>query len=558
MSTAPRSAPTEDQLLAQAATAGPLRRATIYAKLSGPGWLQGAVTLGGGSLAGALYLGILGGPHLLWLQPLAMLCGVIMLSAITYVTLSTEERPVETMSRTLSPALAVAWIIATILANLVFCMSQFALATSTSTQNLLPALGVTGFSPWWVAAFLAVTSLAIVFMYDSGGRGIRWFELILKVMVGVVVLAFFGVVWSLTAAGRLDWGAAFAGLVPNLSYLWSPTPDLEAAAVATGEHAEIWRAIVSNEQRERIIAAFGAAVGINMTFLLPFSLLKRGWGKRHRGLAMFDLSLGLWIPFVVATSFLVIAAWSQFYAQTGDVWRADGTLEPAMVNSYNASVDRFLAQRHGADFAAASAEARVAWRAALSPADREVAAMLAARDARQLSATLAPLLGLTAANLVFGIGVLAMAWSTMIVHMLMNGLAISALVRRYNNRKVFMIGAAMPALTGPFGALLLPGPSRAALAIPASVAAATLLPIAYFGFLLLMNSRAALGDARPSGARRIWWNSLMIFATGIAGFASVWALVNKPGAWSWFGLTVLAILAALGVAGFLRHERRVR
>ena len=31
-----------------------------YTKLSGPGWLQGAITLGGGSLAGSLYVGVIG------------------------------------------------------------------------------------------------------------------------------------------------------------------------------------------------------------------------------------------------------------------------------------------------------------------------------------------------------------------------------------------------------------------------------------------------------------------------------------------------------------------
>jgi Mn2+/Fe2+ NRAMP family transporter len=543
----------EDELLQRAAASGPLGRAAIYARLSGPGWLQGAVTLGGGSLAGALYLGILGGPHLLWLQPLAMLCGVIMLSAITYVTLSTGERPVETMSRKLSPALAVAWIIATILSNLIFCMAQFALATSTATQNLLPSFGITGAAPWLIALLLAVSSLAIVYVYDSGTRGIRWFENVLKLMVAVVVLAFFGVVLSLTFAGRLDWGQAFAGFIPHFDQLREPTPALEAAAASTGEHNAIWRAIIANQQRDRIVAAFGAAVGINMTFLLPFSLLKRGWGARHRGLAMFDLSLGLWIPFVVATSFLVIAAWSQFYAQTGDVLRADGSIDPAMMGSYNASVDTFLARRDGTAFTAATPEAKAALRATLPAADRELAAMLAARDSRQLSGTLAPLLGARGANLIFGIGVLAMAWSTMIVHMLMNGLAISALVRRYDSRAIFMIGALMPALSGPLGALLLPGPSRAALAIPAAVAAATLLPIAYFGFLLLMNSRAALGDARPSGARRLWWNVLMVFATGIAGYASVWTLLSR-GTAGYVGLGILAVLAVLGVVGYARSS----
>ena len=79
---------------------GPAGKFFGYAKISGPGWLQGAITLGGGSLAGALYLGVVSGNDLLWVQPLAMICGIIMLSAIAYVTLSTEQRPLQLINRT--------------------------------------------------------------------------------------------------------------------------------------------------------------------------------------------------------------------------------------------------------------------------------------------------------------------------------------------------------------------------------------------------------------------------------------------------------------------------
>ena len=100
---------TESELIDLAQTKGPLGKASIYLKLSGPGWLQGAVTLGGGSLAGALYVGIISGYQLLWLQPLAMILGVIMLSAIGYVALSTGRRPFESVKTHISPVLAWAW-----------------------------------------------------------------------------------------------------------------------------------------------------------------------------------------------------------------------------------------------------------------------------------------------------------------------------------------------------------------------------------------------------------------------------------------------------------------
>lgn len=114
-----------------------LRRWGSYTKKTGPGWLQGAITLGGGSLAGALYLGVFTGYHMLWLQPLAMILGVIMLSAISYVTLSTGQRPFGAIKAHVSPVLAWAWIIATLLANIVWSMPQFALATAAVQQNLM-------------------------------------------------------------------------------------------------------------------------------------------------------------------------------------------------------------------------------------------------------------------------------------------------------------------------------------------------------------------------------------------------------------------------------------
>ena len=50
-----------------------------FVKLSGPGWLQSGITLGGGSLSSSLYLGVLVGFSFMWLQPLAMILGIIML-----------------------------------------------------------------------------------------------------------------------------------------------------------------------------------------------------------------------------------------------------------------------------------------------------------------------------------------------------------------------------------------------------------------------------------------------------------------------------------------------
>ena len=87
-----------------------------------------------------------------------------------------------------------------------------------------------------------------------------------------------------------------------------------AGLVAQSSNAEFWHSEIVSAQRDRIVAAAATAVGINMTFLLPYSLMKRRWDRNFRGLARFDLSIGLFVPFLIATSCVVIAASTQFHA----------------------------------------------------------------------------------------------------------------------------------------------------------------------------------------------------------------------------------------------------
>jgi len=135
---------------------------------------------------------------------------------------------------------------------------------------------------------------------------------------------------------------------------------------------------------------------------------------------------------------------------------------------------------------------------------------------------------------------------------MMNGYAISEAVNKVGNAKVFMIGAAMPAIAGLFSPFLWSGESKAAMAVPASVIATTLLPIAYLAFILLMNSKSALGAKLPK--KRGLINILMIISAGVASFASVWALSSKgtPGI---IGMVALGILAIIGITGFAKNNK---
>ena len=65
--------------LAELEEHGPKTRLLGYWRLVGPGYLQSAMTLGGGTAVSSLLAGALFGYALLWVAPVAMLIGMVML-----------------------------------------------------------------------------------------------------------------------------------------------------------------------------------------------------------------------------------------------------------------------------------------------------------------------------------------------------------------------------------------------------------------------------------------------------------------------------------------------
>lgn len=531
---------------------GALGKFLGYAKISGPGWLQGAITLGGGSLAGALYLGVVSGYDLLWVQPLAMICGIIMLAAIAYVTLSTEQRPLQLINRHLNPLLGWSWLVATIMANIVWTMPQFSLGTAAIQQNLL---GTDNFQ-WPIIVVLFAIGLYVNYLYQAGGGGAKLFDRIIKVMVGLIVLSFFAVVFSLLSSGSIKFGSILGGFFPDFSLLTQSSKTF-AADIAASSNPEWWEKEIIGTQKSKIFAAFGTAVGINMTFLLPYTLLKKKWGSKHRGLSITDLSIGLFVPFFLATACVVIASASSFHGKTEDV-KPEAT--------YGTLAKMESVQTLVKDLPNKTDEEKKVWNETvanadvLTPADYKLAAMLHSRDAGALAITLKPFTGEVVGQKIFGIGVLGMAVSTIIILMLINGLAFQELFgKSLGASPAYFLGCGISGLSGCLFPFFWAGQSKAALAIPTSVIGGSLIPIAYFTFFLLMNSKKVLGDKRPEGTARIIWNTLMIFATTVATVGTWWATSGKKfgdfeaGMW---GMRFLALLFVVGIASFIIKEKK--
>ena len=537
----------ERAYLREAELGGLGSRFGAYLKLSGPGWLQSAITLGGGSLASSLFLGVLAGYTLLWLQPVAIVLGVIMLCAISHVALSTGQSPFKAINEEINPVLGWGWAIATIMANVVWCLPQFSLGTAAATQNLIPALNNPG-GKAIVCALLLGTAVVVILAYDKGTKGVKIFDTVLKLMVGIIVISFFGVVIKMGVSGKLPWGEIASGFVPNLSLLSEPSDKYTPFLTATGQYAEFWEGKIVAMQRDVMVAAAATAVGINMTFFMPFVLLRRRWGREHRGLAKFDLWTALLVPYVVATSCVIIAAGSQFNVQPQSAYSdyEAGTLVKNLEKGYTGNVDARLAQEHEAYSDKSDAEKKEL-RNSLSKADKDMAAMLVKRDAFNLAASLENLTGKAFSHWIFGVGVLGMALSTIIILMTINGHAVCEVMGVPHKGKPFVLGSLVAGLgvLGPF----VWKDAAFWLAVPTSVFGLTLIPVAYLSFFLLMNNKKVLGRERPQGGVRMIWNAAMLAALAIMGSAAVWVAWNKKMGDVAFGRYALIIYGVLLVVG---------
>lgn len=431
--------------LTQLETKGPLERNLGYLRHAGPGYLQSAMTLGGGTAAASLFAGAAFGYQLLWVAPLAMLMGVVLFSAIAHQTLSTGMRPFEAMRRYAGPLFAYGWAFGALLASIIWHFPQYSLASAVLVD--MGKVYDVSLNRSLMGGLVLVWAIAATMMYGTSPGWIRAFERLLKYMVWIVILCFAIVV---VRTGVSDAGALLRGF---FAFQIPDTKNGVAGATV-------------------VLSGLSAAVGVNMVFLYPYSLLARGWGREHRRLARFDLATGMFIPYVLATSLMVIA----------------------MANTLHAS----------GTFTGTG----------LAPVDA--------------AGALSDAVGPTVGRLVFDLGVLAMALSTITLHMLCCGFVCSELFGWKVGSIRCRIATLLPA-PGVLGAVYW-GKMAIWLAVPTSVLCGFLLPIAYIGFIVLQRRREYLGDDMPRGGKGAAWLGAMILSTLVlVAFLGWYAITKGPG-----------------------------
>ncbi len=407
---------------------GRWRRWRAYWSLSGPGWVQSALTLGAGSAGSSIFAGAVFGYDLLWVQPVAMFLGVVVFSAIGHQLLVTQARPYDVFGKKLHPALAFAWGGVVFVASIIWQFPQYAMATSVS-RDVFAVAGI-DVPRLPIALTLLVAGTALCWSYGQGSRrAVRLFERVLKYLVLLMSLFFLLVV--------VKTGIDLPALVKGLFGFHLPR-DREGLTIVLG--------------------ALGAAVGVNMTFLYPYTLLARGWGREHRGLKNFDLVVSMFAPFVLTTSLVVIACANTLHVQGIQV-----------------------------------------------------------REAVDAAHALAPVAGVAAGRVIFSLGILGMCFTTLTIEMVICGFVLSEMLG-FEPRGWRYRAATMTANIGILGAFY---PTPFWLPVIASSVALVMMPIAYIAFFVLQNKRSYLGDEVNKGLKGAVWNFLLVVAILVVAAGAV-------------------------------------
>lgn len=456
----PAAMENEKQLLAAVKAKGAGARIRTYWGLTGPGWMQGAMTLGASSSAASLFAGALVGCSLLWVQPVAMLFGVIMLSAMVHQTLSTGCRPFDAMRHYIHPAFAWTWALSALISTIVWHIPQYAMAAGMA-QDMVKA--VSGWQPapaqeqvslLIIGFVILCASVYITWGYGQKRKGVRLYERVMKGFLWLIIFAFALVVLNSFIKGKISMTEILKGFVPNIPEADNPQARQKITSL--------------------IVGGFSGAIGINMTFLFPYTLLARGWGKEHRGLGSFDLLTGMLIPYSIATSLIIVAAAATLHntPQVNQVFAENRQLTPVLAASMleQAGINHFVAR------------------------------------------------------IIFGLGILGMVMTTISMQMLVAGFAVCEMFKVEPGGRLYRLACLIP--TPAFLGVLFWQKMSYWIAIPTAALCGILLPIAYIGFFLLNNNKRYLGDDTPRGAKALVWNLGMITAIVLTTAGSVYYCVT--------------------------------
>jgi manganese transport protein len=252
-----------------------------HLKISGPGFMDSALTLGAGTLTAAMLSGAIFGYKTMWLLWISMGLGLFMMAAMARFTCYGRFRiiPVQNRYHGWVVGSLMTAIIGTAAVAVIFNYAQYSLGTHL-IESFTPLLGFKFPRQVNWIVYMAVTSWLILSYGRRGRRGIRLVENFMKLSIGIMLLSF----GTCLVIVGIDWPNFFKGIfVP-----WLPS---------------------GVEGIDLFVASSAAAIGVMDWVFFHYAGLARGWGRKHESQARFDISIGLFLPFVLI-NYLVIGVFS--------------------------------------------------------------------------------------------------------------------------------------------------------------------------------------------------------------------------------------------------------
>ncbi len=412
-----------------------------------------------------------------------MFFGVMMFAALSNIVLTTKERPYKGFMRELSIILVFLWALATIMASVIWHVPQYGLAAGAARTMVtefapetvldirvpdlddnglqkLDPLGnpmtkldhytPAGYAVSFIAgAIILLINITVVFNYGRGGIGIKIYEWFLRCMICLVFVTFLLVV--VMNFSKIEWLEIGKGLIGWYGIPGNDNPAEYAKTVTV------------------VLGMLGAAVGINMTFMYPYSLLKKGWGPEHKTLAKWDLGMTMFLPFVIITSLIMVGM------TVSGIYDADNirNLKDTVVSG--------------------------------------ITPLMAA------SALESNLISRQMAIVIFCGGLFGMTFGAISAHMTCCGFVMCEMFGLEHSKRNFRIFALTPSI-GIVGVVV---PLPFWFPVAASAVCLTMLPIAYFIFLVLSNKRSYIGDAVGKGLKREVFNVVLVGALLMATIGAV-------------------------------------
>jgi manganese transport protein len=238
-----------------------------YLSEMGPSWVAGAVAAGPATMASVVTAGATFGYALLWVVVLSAVLGAAAQYLAMRLGLLTEAGIVSVVERHLGEGWAWVLVVDTVLAaGLAQLVIMKGLADVSAT--------VTG-----VDARIWGVAWAVILALGLAGRGYRFVELLAKLLVSAVVLAFLA---SLLVV-PVDPASAATGLVPRIP------AGVDGALVAAG--------------------VLGGAVHVTLITMHSYTMRAREWTSREYGLATFDVGASMLVAFgIYSLAIFLVAA----------------------------------------------------------------------------------------------------------------------------------------------------------------------------------------------------------------------------------------------------------